>query len=89
VLGTHTHVPTADEQILPNGTAYITDVGMTGPHDSVIGMQKEGIVQRFLDGLPARFGVGEKDVRMNAVIIEIDPHTGRASSIERRVSREV
>ncbi len=88
VLGTHTHIPTADEQILPAGTAYITDVGMTGPHDSVIGMEKEGIVQRFLDGLPTRFGVATGDVRMNAVLLEVDPHTGRASHIERKVWRE-
>jgi len=88
VVGTHTHIATADEQILPNGTAYITDVGMTGPHDSVIGMQKEGIVQRFLDGLPARFGVATGDVRINAVLLEVDPHTGRASHIERKVWRE-
>jgi hypothetical protein len=61
---------------------------MSGPHDSVIGMQKEGIVQRFLDALPGRFGVGEKDVRLNAVILEIDPHTGKSYGIERKVARE-
>ena len=84
VIGTHTHVPTADEQILPQGTAYITDVGMTGPHDSIIGMEKAAIIKRFLDGLPARFEVASDDVQMNAVLIEADPGTGRARSIERR-----
>ncbi|HWQ02881.1 MAG TPA: TIGR00282 family metallophosphoesterase [Candidatus Nitrosotenuis sp.] len=72
VIGTHTHVATADECILPGGTAYITDVGMTGPHDSVIGMDKRGIVQKFIDGLPARFEVGTGDVRMNCVLFEAD-----------------
>jgi len=87
VLGTHTHVATADNHVLPNGTAYITDVGMTGPHDSVIGMEKEGIVQKFMDGLPARFTVAEKDIRMNTVLMDIDDQTGRANSIERKVFR--
>ncbi len=72
MVGTHTHVATADEQILPQGTAYITDVGMTGPHDSVIGMDKAGILKRFLDGLPARFEVAEGDVQMNTVLLEVD-----------------
>jgi metallophosphoesterase (TIGR00282 family) len=84
VVGTHTHVPTADERILPNGTAYITDVGMTGPHDSVIGMEKGPIVKRFLDGLPARFEVATGDIQMNAVLIEVDSLSGRAVSIARR-----
>jgi metallophosphoesterase (TIGR00282 family) len=87
VLGTHTHVATADERVLPGGTAYITDVGMTGPHDSVIGMDKVGIIQRFLDGMPARFSVPEGDVRMNAVLIDADEPTGHARSIERVVLR--
>jgi metallophosphoesterase (TIGR00282 family) len=84
VLGTHTHVPSADERVLPEGTAYITDVGMTGPHNSVIGMDKEAILRKFLDGMPARFSVAEGDVRMNTVLMELDPQTGRAISIERR-----
>ena len=84
VVGTHTHVPTADERILPNGTAYITDVGMTGPHDSVIGMEKGPIIKRFLDGLPARFEVATGDIQMNAVLIEVDSLSGRAVSIARR-----
>jgi metallophosphoesterase (TIGR00282 family) len=84
VIGTHTHVATADEHVLPKGTAYITDVGMTGPHDSVIGMGKEPIIKRFLDGIPVRFEVATGDVQMRAVLIEADPVTGRAQSIERR-----
>ena len=72
VIGTHTHVATADEQVLPAGTAYITDVGMTGPHDGVIGMDKAAIMRKFLDGLPARFEVAEKDLQMNCVLIDTD-----------------
>lgn len=83
VVGTHTHVATADNRVLPNGTAYITDVGMTGPHNSVIGMETQGVLQRFLDALPARFAVAEGDVQMNAVLIDVDEATGRASAIER------
>ncbi|OFW09046.1 MAG: metallophosphoesterase [Acidobacteria bacterium RIFCSPLOWO2_12_FULL_59_11] len=83
VIGTHTHVPTADERVLPNGTAYITDVGMTGPYDSVIGVTKEKILQRFLTQMPARFDAAEKDPRLLAVLIQADPETGRALSIER------
>jgi metallophosphoesterase (TIGR00282 family) len=90
VVGTHTHVPTADEQVLPQGTAYITDVGMTGPHDSVIGMDKATILQRFLDALPARFEVASGDVQMNCVLLDADESGGlaengraRARSIER------
>lgn len=87
MIGTHTHVPTADNHILPKGTAYITDVGMTGPHDGIIGMDKQGIIKRFLDGLPARFAVAEGDVQLNSVLLEVDPETGRAASIERLVFR--
>ena len=83
VIGTHTHVATADERVLPGGTAVITDVGMTGPHDSVIGMDKSGVLQRFLDGMPARFSVAEGDIQMNSVLIDVDETTGRARSIER------
>src|SRR5580693_9180323 len=72
VVGTHTHVTTADEQVLPQGTAFITDVGMTGPHDGVIGMDRQGIIKRFLDGLPARFDVASGDLQMNCVLIETD-----------------
>jgi metallophosphoesterase (TIGR00282 family) len=87
VIGTHTHVVTADEQLLPGGTAYITDVGMTGPHDSVIGMEKATILRRFLDGLPARFEVASGNVKMNTVLLDIDEFTGRARSIARQCFR--
>jgi metallophosphoesterase (TIGR00282 family) len=90
VVGTHTHVTTADEQVLPQGTAYITDVGMTGPHGGVIGMDRQGIIKRFLDSLPARFDVASGDLQMNCVLIETDdggPRNPagrlRAKSIER------
>ncbi len=87
VVGTHTHVPTADERVLPGGTAFIGDVGMTGPHAGVIGMDRAGIIKKFLDGQPARFEVAEGDVQMNAVLIVADVATAngarRAVSIER------
>jgi len=83
VVGTHTHIPTADERVLPNGTAYITDVGMTGPYDSVIGVKKELIIERFLTNLPMRFEAASGDVRLCAVVIDCDGATGRAKSIER------
>jgi len=72
VVGTHTHVTTADERIFPNGTAYITDVGMTGPHGGVIGMERTTIIKKFMDGLPARFEVASGDAQMNAVLVETD-----------------
>lgn len=80
VIGTHTHVPTADACVRPNGTAYITDVGMTGPHDGVIGIDRETIVQKFLDGLPARFDVARGDIRMNAVVLDVDESGGLPSA---------
>jgi hypothetical protein len=83
VLGTHTHVQTADNHVLPGGTAYITDVGMTGPHDSIIGMEKAPIIQRFHDSLPARFSVAENDIQMNAVLLDIDESMGKARAIDR------
>jgi 2',3'-cyclic-nucleotide 2'-phosphodiesterase len=83
VIGTHTHVQTADERVLPGGTAYLTDVGMTGPHDGVIGMDRAGAVSRFLTGLPARFDSASGDPRLNAVVIAADAETGRAISIRR------
>jgi 2',3'-cyclic-nucleotide 2'-phosphodiesterase len=82
VIGTHTHVATADAHVLPNGTAFISDVGMTGPHDSIIGMAKDAIIQRFLNSLPARFEVAEGDVQMHAALIDVDETSGRAHSIE-------
>jgi len=83
VLGTHTHVPTADTRVLPNGTAYQTDVGMTGPYDSVIGVQKEQVLQRFLTGLPGRFEAAKGDPRFCAVLIDCDEKSGRAHTIQR------
>jgi metallophosphoesterase (TIGR00282 family) len=83
VLGTHTHVQTADEKILPKGTAYITDVGMTGPFDSVIGRKKEQIIERFVTGMPIRFELGADDIRLQGVVVEIDEKTGKGISIER------
>jgi 2',3'-cyclic-nucleotide 2'-phosphodiesterase len=83
LVGTHTHVQTADERILPKGTAYLTDVGMTGPHDSVIGTEIEPALGRFLNALPVRFETATGNPRLNAVVIETDPQTGRATDIER------
>ncbi len=81
VLGTHTHVPTADGRLLPAGTAYLTDLGMTGPRHSVIGRQIEACVGRFRDGMPRRCPVAEEDVRMQGVLLEIDPVSGLSRSI--------
>jgi metallophosphoesterase (TIGR00282 family) len=83
VIGTHTHVQTADERILPGGTAYLTDVGMTGPHDSIIGMEKEASLARFLNGMPSKFEPAAGNPRLNAVVIEADDKTGRATRILR------
>jgi len=83
VVGTHTHVPTADERVLPGGTAYITDVGMTGPYDGVIGVKKELVVARFLNNMPVRFEPASGDPRLCAVVVEGDDATGKAVSIQR------
>jgi metallophosphoesterase (TIGR00282 family) len=83
VVGTHTHVPTADARVLPGGTAYVTDVGMVGPRDGVIGVDKEAVLKRFLTGIPHRFEVAEGSVTFNSVAISIDRLTGRAISISR------
>ncbi len=83
VIGTHTHVPTADERVLPGGTAFITDVGMSGPYESVIGVQREIAIEKFLKQLPVRFEPAEGDVRLCAAIIDADEQTGHARSIER------
>jgi metallophosphoesterase (TIGR00282 family) len=83
VVGTHTHVQTADERILPNGTAYLTDVGMTGPHDSIIGVEVEPALNRFLTALPQKFETATGNPRLNAVVIDADDRTGRATTIER------
>ncbi|MDR7545622.1 MAG: TIGR00282 family metallophosphoesterase [Armatimonadota bacterium] len=82
VIGTHTHVQTADERILPGGTAYISDAGMTGPRDGIIGMAREAILERFLTQLPARFEVAPGPVQLNAVVLSVDAD-GRATAIER------
>lgn len=87
VVGTHTHIPTADEIVLPKGTAYITDVGMTGPYDSVIGVKKEQVIEKFLSGMPARFEAANGDVRLCAVVVECDDQTGRATRMERLMLR--
>jgi 2',3'-cyclic-nucleotide 2'-phosphodiesterase len=87
MVGTHTHIPTADEVVLPQGTAYITDLGMTGPYESVIGIEKETAIRKFLSQIPERFEVAKKDVRFCAVMVEADPETGRAVSIERIVRK--
>lgn len=83
VIGTHTHVQTADERVLPGGTAYITDVGMTGAHDGVIGMERTGVIARFMTGLPSKMENASGDVRLNAVIIDAEETTGHARSIAR------
>jgi metallophosphoesterase (TIGR00282 family) len=83
VVGTHTHVQTADDRILPKGTAYLTDVGMTGPHDSIIGVEIAPALGRFLTALPAKFETATGNPRLHAVIVETDPQTGRAVDIER------
>ena len=83
VIGTHTHVQTADERVLPNGTAYLTDVGMTGPHDSIIGMDRDGSLARFLTGMPSRFEPATGNPRLNGVLVDADDRTGRATAITR------
>jgi metallophosphoesterase (TIGR00282 family) len=89
VLGTHTHVGTVDSQILPHGTAYVTDIGMAGPTDSVIGDDTESVIRRFLTQMPHRLSVGKGNKTMlNAIIVEVDEDSGRATSIE-RIQREV
>ena len=83
VVGTHTHVQTADEQILPGGTAYLTDLGMTGPHDGVIGMQTEIVIERFLRGIAPKFEPSNGAIRPNGLLIDIDELSGRAERVER------
>lgn len=83
LCGTHTHVPTADEKVTENGTAYITDVGMTGPHKSVIGRRPEQILTRFITQLPTRFQMAEEDLRLQGVVLDVDEKIGKASSIKR------
>jgi metallophosphoesterase (TIGR00282 family) len=83
VVGTHTHVQTADERLLPKGTAYLTDVGMTGPHDSIIGVEVSAALGRFLTAMPQKFETATGNPRLNAVIIDADEATGLATGIER------
>jgi 2',3'-cyclic-nucleotide 2'-phosphodiesterase len=88
VVGTHTHVPTCDHRIFPKGTAYCTDIGMTGPYDSVIGMEVEGVIQRFLTAMPGRFESGKNDPRLAAVVVDVDPDSGKARGIDRMLIAE-
>ncbi|MGA2890596.1 MAG: TIGR00282 family metallophosphoesterase [Terracidiphilus sp.] len=83
VLGTHTHIPTADERVLPGGTAYQTDVGMSGPYDSVIGVEKDLVVRKFLTGMPGKFEAAKGNPKMCAALVACDPASGRASRIQR------
>jgi metallophosphoesterase (TIGR00282 family) len=88
VLGTHTHIPTADARVLPRGTAYQTDVGMTGPYDSVIGVEKDMVLQRFLTNMPGKFEPAKGDPRFCAALISCDPQSGRASAIRHMMLAE-
>jgi metallophosphoesterase (TIGR00282 family) len=88
VFGTHTHVPTADERVLPGGTAYITDVGMSGPYDSIIGNDKDQIIQKFLDQMPTRFEVAKENPILQAILVRLNPETGHAIHME-RITRKV
>jgi metallophosphoesterase (TIGR00282 family) len=83
VVGTHTHVPTADERVLPGGTAYLTDAGMTGPYEGVIGFKADRVLQRFLLQTPSSFEVAKRDVRLAAAVVDVDETSGRARGIER------
>jgi calcineurin-like phosphoesterase len=82
-VGTHTHVQTADEQIFPGGTAYLSDAGFTGPHESVLGREIEPVVKKFLTGMPQRFEVAKNQVLLHGVVIEIDDASGKAVKIQR------
>ena len=83
VVGTHTHVQTADEQVLPNGTAYLSDAGFTGPHDGCLGREIEPVLKKFLTGMPQRFEVARNNVKLNGVLIRVDDASGKAMSIQR------
>jgi hypothetical protein len=88
VVGTHTHVPTCDHRVLPRGTAYCTDLGMTGPYDSIIGVEKDAVIHRFLTGMPSRFETAKGDPRFAAAVVDVDEQTGRARSIDRMLLTE-
>jgi metallophosphoesterase (TIGR00282 family) len=88
VVGTHTHVPTCDQRILPKGTAYLSDLGMTGPYDSVIGVEADTIVKRFVTGMPSRYETAKGDPRLAAAVVTVDPASGRATAIERLLIAE-
>jgi 2',3'-cyclic-nucleotide 2'-phosphodiesterase len=88
VVGTHTHVPTCDHRVLPGGTAFCSDLGMTGPYDSVIGVEKDAVIQRFLSGMPNRFETAKGDPRFAAVVVAADEQTGRARAIDRMLLTE-
>jgi calcineurin-like phosphoesterase len=83
VLGTHTHVGTADARILPGGTAYVTDIGMVGPTDSVIGDDPDSVIRRFLTQIPSRLSVGKGEVSFDAILVEVDEKSGKAIGIQR------
>ncbi len=83
MVGTHTHIPTADTRILPNGTAYQTDAGMTGPYHSVIGVDKDIMLEKFLTQMPVRMEAARHGAELHAVIVEVDETTGRAASVKR------
>jgi metallophosphoesterase (TIGR00282 family) len=88
VVGTHTHVPTCDQMVLPGGTAYCTDLGMTGPYDSVIGVEKDAVIHRFLTGMPSRFETAKGDPRFAAAVVDVDEQTGKARAIDRMLLTE-
>ena len=88
VVGTHTHVPTCDQRLLPKGTAYLTDLGMTGPYDSVIGVEVETILKRFITGMPSRFETAKGDPRFAAAVVDVDDKTGKARAISRMLLAE-
>jgi metallophosphoesterase (TIGR00282 family) len=88
VVGTHTHVPTCDHRVLPGGTAYCTDLGMTGPYDSIIGVEKDAVLHRFLTGMPSKFETAKGDPRFAAAVVLVDEQTGKARSIDRMLLTE-
>jgi hypothetical protein len=87
LVGTHTHIPTADTRILPGGTAYQTDCGMTGPYDSVIGVEKEPVLQKFLTAMPVRMEPAKGSVELHSVIVDVDEASGKATAVRRHTVR--